>query len=436
MHGVDAFELGGRQAPLKVRIAAQGARAGAGSVHKNAVKLAAQTLDAVVLLVADRNRVNVGKPGAAHAGREALQTLFVDVKGVKAPRGLHEGPEGKRLAACARAEVADHFTALDAHKARDELAAFVLNVDAAFLIDGPADQARLVREANAVGRKLHDFGRDLVFGKFGKNLLALCLERVDAKVKRSALQRRFKKRARSFAVLRAFKLVEPKRHFGAHFGRSLFKLEGEHIGHGPLFRAEHLITHAVKAVLHGEREKRGGLGGLFGLDGLHAPGDFAVAAQRIENRFGQNRAVAAAELGIGLEKRLHEGVGRAVELQNHRKGAREFAGDEIGDAHLARIELLLTHLGGRALFGAAGAVFFGLTLLSGALTLGELALRLFAVHLHGRKGHLFAFGFHCRSPFYSQQSKTARLRAVSSSVTQRPSTSLTLPEATALTARG
>ena len=96
---------------------------------------------------------------------------------------------------------------------------------------------------------------------------------------------------------------------------------------------------------------------------------------------------------------------------------------------------LLTHCSRNAFDGSSLAILLSLTLLRSALTFRKLLFRFFSTDLNRRKRHLFGFLFHgCVSQ--AQQSKTARDLAVSSSVTVRPSTSLTLPEATALTARG
>ena len=141
------------------------------------------------------------------------------------------------------------------------------------------------------------------------------------------------------------------------------------------------------------------------------------------------------QLRVGLEERLHKRIGRTVKLEDHGKSAREFTCDQIGDADLVGIELLLAHRGRHALGRSSLAVLLGLALLSGTLTFRELLFRFFAADLDRRKRHLFGFLFHgCVSQ--AQQSKTARDLAVSSSVTVRPSTSLTLPEATASMAMG
>ena len=66
-----------------------------------------------------------------------------------------------------------HFASLGADQACNDLAAFVLNVDATFLIHRPADQPGLVGQTNAVGRKLHGLGSDLVFGQFRNHVVAL-----------------------------------------------------------------------------------------------------------------------------------------------------------------------------------------------------------------------------------------------------------------------
>ena len=77
----------------------------------------------------------------------------------------------------------------------------------------------------------------------------------------------------------------------------------------------------------------------------------------------------------------------------------------------------------------------GIDIHLGRANANKLLFRFLSTALKRRKRHLFGYLFHgCVS--LEQQSKTARDLAVSSSVTVRPSTSLTLPEATALTARG
>ena len=379
--------------------------------------------------------MNVGKSGTAHTRGEPLQALFIDVKSVQTTGRLHQCTESQCLASCAGTEVTHHFAALGAHKTRNELTALVLNVDSAFLIDRPANQTGLIRQANTVGRELHEFSRYLVFGKFRNDVFSLSLQRIDAQIKRSCLKRSFKKLRCGFAVLLAFEFVQPERHLGTDFGRSLFELQGKHIGHRPFFGTENLIAHALDTVLHRQRQERSHLGSALGLDGLHAPGNFGIVPQRIENGFGQNRSITATQLRVGLEERLHERISRSIELKNHRKSARQLTRDQIGDADFARIEFLLTHCSRNAFDGSSLAILLSLTLLRSALTFRKLLFRFFSTDLNRRKRHLFGFLFHgCVSQ--AQQSKTARDLAVSSSVTVRPSTSLTLPEATALTARG
>ena len=273
-----------------------------------------------------------------------------------------------------------------------------------------------------------------MLGKFRNDVFALGFQCIDTQVKRSSLQRSLKELQSGFTILLAFELIEPERHLGAHFGRSLFEIQSQHIGHRALFGAKNLIAHALDTVLHRKRQERGHIGSAFGLHRLHAPGNFGIVTQRVEDGFGKNRAIAAAQLRVGLEERLHKRIGRTVKLEDHGKSAREFTCDQIGDADLVGIELLLAHRGRHALCRSSFAVLLGLALLSGTLTFRELLFRSFAADLDRRKRHLFGFLFHGFS--YAQQSKTASDLAVSSSVTVRPSTSLTLPEATALTARG
>ena len=177
------------------------------------------------------------------------------------------------------------------------------------------------------------------------------------------------------------------------------------------------------------------MGARSGLTGFMRQAISGIVPQRIENGFGQNRSITAAQLRVGLEERLHERISRSIELKNHRKSARQLTRDQIGDADFVGIEFLLTHCRRNAFDGSSLAILLSLTLLRSALTFRKLLFRFLSTDLNRRKRHLFGFLFHgCVSQ--AQQSKTARDLAVSSSVTVRPSTSLTLPEATALTARG
>ena len=105
------------------------------------LKLPEKTAETLIVLIADRDRVHIRETRAAETGHHALEPLFIHVKSVEAAAGTHESADRKRLAAGTGAEIAHHLTALRRDEPRDQLAAFVLNINHAVLIERPVRDA-------------------------------------------------------------------------------------------------------------------------------------------------------------------------------------------------------------------------------------------------------------------------------------------------------
>ena len=397
LNRVDAVEFFRREAPLEVGIAAEGARPRAGGVDEHAVELPVQTADAVILFVADRDRVHVREPGAAHARRHAGEALFIHVEGVEAARRAHERPHGESLAARARAEVAHHFAAARLHKARDELAPFVLNVHLPILVDRPLREAGLRRQTNAFGAVGRGKGFDAVAGEFIEHFFARGLEKVHAKVEGRPFEHGRVERVR-VVVLGFDEVVEPLRKFGAHVRRGLREVRFKDVLQGARFGTDRGFGNGVEPVLARKRHERRETRRTIRTHRAHRPANRRVVAKGVVDPFGDEAAVAHAELRIALEKELHQNVRRTVELQDHGERARQFVDDEARDAHAARSER------GHALFRrlrpfdadvAAGVAFLTAALVGRDLAFRAAAFGLFraARFLHRKGATLGEFGF-------------------------------------------
>jgi hypothetical protein len=142
----------GRLAPFQVRVAAQGAQAGAGRVHQHPVELAGQALHLGVPFVGDEQALDVGQPGAGQARLQFGQALFRHVEGIEAAGAVHQGAQQQGLAAGAGAEVAHHLAPARRQQEAQQLAALVLDFEAAVQETRMFLQGRLALQADAQGR--------------------------------------------------------------------------------------------------------------------------------------------------------------------------------------------------------------------------------------------------------------------------------------------
>jgi len=79
--------------------------------------------------------MNVGQPASSKAWLQRGEAMTRDVEGIQAPRVPHLSAEGERLAAGAGAEVDHHLAASGAGHQRQQLAAFLLDLDPAVDVD-------------------------------------------------------------------------------------------------------------------------------------------------------------------------------------------------------------------------------------------------------------------------------------------------------------
>jgi hypothetical protein len=149
-------ELGqrlGALAPLEVGVAAQGAEAAARRIDQHPVDLAGQALDARVVLAGDDHRVDVGQARAGDPRLELAEPLVGHVEGVQAAGVAHQRAEQQGLAAGAGAEVDHHLAALGLEQEAQQLAAFVLHLEAAVEEERVLLQRRLALEAHRQRRE-------------------------------------------------------------------------------------------------------------------------------------------------------------------------------------------------------------------------------------------------------------------------------------------
>ena len=349
-------------------MAPQRTGARAGRIDENAVELAVQPPHALVLFAPDRDRMNVRETGAAHAGSETREALFIHVKGVEAPRRAHESAQRKGLSARACAEVA----AAGREKARDELRALILHVNKAVLVNRPAGEAGLRRKTNAVGRKRRRKRFNAVLFEFGEHFLARRLEEIHAKVKGSAFRHRAVEVLR-IRILRLNQIKHPLRKLGAHVRGRLGSIKSEDILQGAFLGSDGGGRNRFDAVLARENGKSRELRSTIRMDRAHGGAQRAVAAKRIVDAFGDDAAVAHAELRVALEEELHEHVGRAVKLKDHLERAGELVNDQRRHADAAGLA------GRHAVFRGLRAGFlhepFAGAFLAAALIGGNLAFR-------------------------------------------------------------
>ena len=369
---VDAFEFRGRETPLEVGVATERARPRAGGVDQHAVELAVQATHALVVFAANGDRVHVREARTAHAGGETREALFVDVKGVKAPGRAHESPERQGLPARARAEVAHHFAAARREKARDQLAPFVLHVDFALLINRPLRETGLRRKTQTVGAVGGRVGFDAVRAEFFEDFVARRFEKIHAQVQRRPFLHGGVERGRIF-VLRFDEVVEPLREFGAHVRGGLLKVHLEHVFQGTRFGTDRRGRNRIEPVLTRERRERRKARSAVGMHGAHRKAQRRVVAKRVVDPFGDEAAVAHAELWVAAEKELHEDVRGTVQLEDDAERAGEFVDDQVRDANAPGLQgrhALFGRLRARATNEPFAGAFFVATTIGRALAVG------------------------------------------------------------------
>ena len=163
------------------------------------------------------------------------------------------------------------------------------------------------------------------------------LRAVHAKVERRPFEHRRIERVR-VVVLRFDQVVEPLRQFGAHVRRGLREVRIENVLQGARFGTDRRFGDGVKPVLARKRHERRETRRTVGTHRAHGPADRRVVPKSVVDPFGDETAVAHAELRIALEKELHQHVRRPVELEDHGECARQFVDDEARDANAARSE--------------------------------------------------------------------------------------------------
>ena len=202
-------------------------------------------------------------------------------------------------------------------------------------------------------------------------------ERVDSQIQRRTLLHGFKQ---SFVVgvLNHGFVVEPFRHFGLNFFRSLGILRSKHILQRFLFASEGGIRNAVDAVLQREREQPGELRCFSRANGRHTPSDHREMTHRVVNGFGNNGSFARTEMTSVFEIKTHQDVCRSVELQNFAKSLCEFVHNQRSNANFAvvralhsRIRRLLRIMRSSFFRRHTSQTFFGCTLTIRQMTLGR-----------------------------------------------------------------
>ena len=269
-----------------------------------------------------------------------------------------------------------------------------MNVNAAFLVKGRTDEGGFGGEPHAVGRHRHGVPFHTVLGELSDDVLDFRLHRVDAQIQGGGAGTRFTHCAAFVcAELLHEPVVNPLRHFildvrggAGHVG---FEKLREHFG----VALGDFLRYRPFPILQRQRQKRGNARCPRRFHGLHAEGDSRQMSQAVENGFRENRAVAASETGVTLKERLHKDVRRAVQLQNHRKGARQFVRDETRDAYFPGFQFHHTVLARRTLAArvvTAAVVFLVLTLFRRPLAFRHPGgFRLRAFHAHRGKRHVF-----------------------------------------------
>lgn len=177
------------------------------------------------------------------------------------------------------------------------------------------------------------------------------------------------------------------------------------------------------------------------MHGAHRKAQRRVVAKRVVDPFGDEAAVAHAELWVAAEKELHEDVRGTVQLEDDAERAGEFVDDQVRDANAPGLQ------GRHALFGRlraratnepfAGAFFvattIGRALAVGAFVFGSGAAGLLHLKRATLRGSVLSHGKKSLFLWEWNQPKSTRLRAVSSSITVRPFSKRTRPSTSART---
>src|SRR5260221_140724 len=310
-----------RLAPFHVGIAPQRPEAAARRVPQHAVDLARQTLHARVVHAFDPLRVHVREPRARESGLQPGEPLRGDIERVQAPRRAHKRSEGERLAARACAEIHHHLTALGRDQMAEQLAAFVLDLDAAVKKQRVPVDRRLLLDPDPFGRVRRRGGAKSVGQEAFERRFARDLQRIHAQVEWRVLQQPLRQsEQRRFVVAGAQAPDRP-------IGKLALDLEGLRRGRLALDRGEPLGFVAaqprVELAQIGPEERGPGRESktprtLGRRDALEKPS----APERRVHRIGDRGAVALANFRMAAKKRREHRIGGLFERQHGRKGRR------------------------------------------------------------------------------------------------------------------
>src|SRR5882762_8516460 len=310
-----------RLAPFHVGIAPQRPKAAAGRVHQHAVDLARQTLHARVVHALDPLRVHVREPRARESRFQPGEPLRGDIERIEAPCRAHKRSEGERLAARACAEIHHHLAALGRDQMAEQLAAFVLDLDAAVKKQRVPVDRRLLLDPDPFGPVRRRGGAKSVGQEPFEGRFARDLQRIHAQVERRVLQQPLRQiEQRPFVVAGAQALDRP-------IGKLALDLEGLRRSRLALDRGEPLgfvaAQPGVELAQIGTEERGPGRESkspraLRRRNALEKPS----APERRVHRIGDRGAVALADFRMAAKKRREHRIGGLFERQNGRKGRR------------------------------------------------------------------------------------------------------------------
>src|SRR5882672_7982652 len=310
-----------RLAPFHVGIAPQRPEAAAGRVHQHAVDLARQTLHARVAHALDPLRVYVRQSRARESGLQPGEPLRGDIERVEASRRAHERPEGERLAARTRTEIYHHLAALGRDQMAEQLAAFVLDLDAAVKKQRMPVDRRFLLEPDPFGRVRRRGGAKPIGREAFERRFARDLQRIHTQVERRILQQPLRQgQQRPFVVAGTQAFDRP-------IGKLALHLEGLRRGRLALDRGKPFGFVAAQPGIElaqvGTEERGPGRESktpwaLRRRNALEKP----PAPECRVHRIGDRGAIALADFRMAAKKRREHRIGGLFERQHGRKGRR------------------------------------------------------------------------------------------------------------------
>ena len=310
--GCELFNRLGGLAPFQIRVAPQGAQAGTRRVHQHPVNLAGQALDALITLVGNGDRVDIGQAAACQPRFEGVESMARGVKRIKASGIAHGGAKGQGLAAGTGTKIHHHLAAFGIKQQGQQLGALVLHLNGAARERVQLVQRRLAGQPQAPGGVRRCDGFNSCLGKLLLHFGAFVLQGVDAQVQTRRRIEAFDQGPEVITKLRLQRVNQPLRQVVAVQLQQIRRFDLVATRQPIFFRLGKRTQQEL--ALRGKAQNRqpplGWPAAVLGKIGVEV-----FLAQDTVHRFGQGGPLAGAEALLTKITRYHH-VGGVFKFKN------------------------------------------------------------------------------------------------------------------------